>query len=202
MDRAPADTDQGTPTVEISHPIAAGADTVWNILTDPARFSAWMQGHVTFDPRPGSPFRADFANHGIVMSGEDPGRRPRRPTLRADLGRRIGTAGGRASGRVVAALAPGPPGRRRVPAGTPPRRDAVGARRPGTGERLVLPAQPPRPDGQPRRSRRRTRAHPARVDRGLERAGRRRAPGRTAPRLRRRESPSATTGPGSAASTS
>lgn len=70
MDRAPADTDQGTPAVEISHPIAAGADTVWNILTDPARFSAWMQGDVTFDLRPGSPFRAVFANYGITMSGE------------------------------------------------------------------------------------------------------------------------------------
>lgn len=70
MDQAAKGSDQGTPTVELSYPIAASADTVWNILTDPARFSAWMQGEVTFDLRPGSPFRADFPNFGIVMSGE------------------------------------------------------------------------------------------------------------------------------------
>ncbi len=70
MDRAAEGTDHSTPRVELSYPIAASADTVWNILTDPARFSAWMQGEVTFDTRPGSPFRAAFTNYGIVMSGE------------------------------------------------------------------------------------------------------------------------------------
>lgn len=70
MGQATAGNDQGTPAVELSFPIAASADTVWTILTDPARFSAWMQGEVTFEARPGSPFRAAFPNHGIVMSGE------------------------------------------------------------------------------------------------------------------------------------
>lgn len=70
MNRASAGTEPDTPAVELSHPIAASADTVWNILTDPARFSAWMQGEVTFETRPGSPFRAAFPNFGIVMGGE------------------------------------------------------------------------------------------------------------------------------------
>ena len=70
MDQAAEGNDQGTTKVEFSFPIAASADTVWDILTDPARFSAWMQGEVTFETRPGSPFRAAFPNFGIVMAGE------------------------------------------------------------------------------------------------------------------------------------
>ncbi len=70
MDQSSEGTDGGKPKVVLSHPIAASADTVWDILTDPARFSEWMQGEVTFDARPGSPFRAAFPNHGIVMGGE------------------------------------------------------------------------------------------------------------------------------------
>lgn len=70
MDEATADNDRDIPGVEISHPIAASPGTVWDILTDPARFSAWMQGEVTFEARPGSPFRAAFPDFGIVMAGE------------------------------------------------------------------------------------------------------------------------------------
>ena len=70
MDRADEGADHSTPKVELSYPLAASADTVWSILTDPARFSAWMQGEVTFETRPGSPFRAAFPNFGIVMAGE------------------------------------------------------------------------------------------------------------------------------------
>lgn len=70
MSRAAADDKHGAREVEISLPVAAGADTVWKILTDPARFSAWMQGEVTFETRPGSPIRAAFPAFGIVMAGE------------------------------------------------------------------------------------------------------------------------------------
>lgn len=70
MDDATADTDRDTPPVELSHPIAASPATVWDILTDPGRFSAWMQGEVTFEARPGSAIRAVFSNFGIVMGGE------------------------------------------------------------------------------------------------------------------------------------
>lgn len=70
MDRSTESSGQGTTEVDLSFPIAASADTVWNILTDPMRFSAWMQGEVTFEPRPGSPFRASFPSFGIVMAGE------------------------------------------------------------------------------------------------------------------------------------
>lgn len=70
MERATEGGDRSTPKVELSFPIAASADTVWTILTDPARFSAWMQGEVAFEARPGSPFSAAFPNFGIVMGGE------------------------------------------------------------------------------------------------------------------------------------
>lgn len=70
MDQVAEGNDQDARMVELSFPIAASADTVWKILTDPARFSAWMQGEVTFEARPGSPFRAAFPDFGIVMAGE------------------------------------------------------------------------------------------------------------------------------------
>ena len=69
MDQANTSSDKSTPVVELSCPISASADTVWDILTDPARFSAWMQGDVTFDTSPGSIIRADFSSYGIKMSG-------------------------------------------------------------------------------------------------------------------------------------
>lgn len=90
MDQATEGNDHDTPGVELSFPIAASADTVWNILTDPVRFSAWMQGEVTFEARPGSPFRAAFPNFGIVMAGEiravDPGARRFELTWGAESG--------------------------------------------------------------------------------------------------------------------
>lgn len=58
------------PTAEVSRGIAATPETVWSIVSDPVRVSAWMEGDVTFDPRPGSPFRAGFPNHHVVIAGE------------------------------------------------------------------------------------------------------------------------------------
>lgn len=55
---------------EVSHHIAATPETVWGIVSDPVRVSAWMEGDITFDPRPGSPFRAVFRNHRTVIGGE------------------------------------------------------------------------------------------------------------------------------------
>ena len=59
-----------TPAVELSVAIAASAETVWGILSDPTGFSAWMEGEVTFEPKAGSPFRAAFPNYHTVISGE------------------------------------------------------------------------------------------------------------------------------------
>jgi len=59
-----------TSAAEVSLGIAASPATVWNIITDPVQFSAWMEGEITFEPRPGSRFRADFPNHRMVIGGE------------------------------------------------------------------------------------------------------------------------------------
>lgn len=56
--------------VELSIEIEASAETVWTILSTPAGFSALMQGQVTFETTPGSPFRAEFPNYGVVTSGK------------------------------------------------------------------------------------------------------------------------------------
>lgn len=56
--------------VELSIDIEASAGTVWTILSTPAGFSGLMQGQVTFETTPGSPFRAEFPNFGVVTSGE------------------------------------------------------------------------------------------------------------------------------------
>ncbi len=56
--------------VELSVDIEASAATVWRMLSTPAGFSAFMQGQVTFEPAPGSPFRAEFPSFGVVTSGE------------------------------------------------------------------------------------------------------------------------------------
>jgi len=58
------------PAAEVSREIAATPQTVWSIISDPVGVSAWMEGDITFDPRPGSPFRAGFLNHDIVIAGE------------------------------------------------------------------------------------------------------------------------------------
>ena len=75
------------PAAEVSRGIAATPETVWSIVSDPVRVSAWMEGDVTFDPRPGSPFRAGFPNHHVVIAGEvlsaDP-RTRRLALIRAD----------------------------------------------------------------------------------------------------------------------
>lgn len=58
------------PSTEVSREIAASPATLWSIVTDQARFSAWMEGDIAFEPRPDSPFRAEFPNHHIVIGGE------------------------------------------------------------------------------------------------------------------------------------
>ena len=59
-----------THTVDVSFEIAASPATIWDIITNPVQFSAWLEGKVTFDLRPGSPLRAEFPNYQIVISGE------------------------------------------------------------------------------------------------------------------------------------
>ncbi|MDX1578552.1 MAG: SRPBCC domain-containing protein [Gemmatimonadota bacterium] len=58
------------PMVELSVHIEARPETVWTILTTPSRFSAWMDGEVAFEPRAGSPFRAEFPRFQTVVAGE------------------------------------------------------------------------------------------------------------------------------------
>ena len=69
-----ANTDGGgngqAAVVELSIDIEASAGTVWAILSTPAGFSALMQGQVTFETTPGSPFRAEFPNFGVVTAGK------------------------------------------------------------------------------------------------------------------------------------
>lgn len=65
--------------VELSVEISASAETVWGIFTSAKGFSNWWEGNVTFEPRAGSPFRAEFPAYGIVLGGKivevDPGAR-------------------------------------------------------------------------------------------------------------------------------
>jgi len=58
------------PLVELSRDIEASPDTVWGILTTPDLFSAWMDGTFAFEPKAGSPFRADFPQFNTVVAGE------------------------------------------------------------------------------------------------------------------------------------
>lgn len=58
------------PLVDITRDVDASPDTVWSILTTPELFSGWMDGNVTFDVSPGSPFRAEFPNFQTVVAGE------------------------------------------------------------------------------------------------------------------------------------
>lgn len=57
-------------TVERSIAIEARPRTVWAILSQPDRFSRWMDGTAAFEGRAGSPFRVDYPNFGVVKAGE------------------------------------------------------------------------------------------------------------------------------------
>lgn len=59
-----------TPLVDLTRDVDASPETVWSILTTPELFSKWMDGQVTFDVEPGSPFRAEFPNFHTVVAGE------------------------------------------------------------------------------------------------------------------------------------
>lgn len=50
--------------------IEASRETVFSILTDPARFSDWIQGEADFDPVAGSDFTVRFPQFETVVSGE------------------------------------------------------------------------------------------------------------------------------------
>ncbi len=56
--------------VEVACEIEADAQTVWDILATPDRFSAWIGGRTTFELRGGSPFRAEFPEYDTVIAGE------------------------------------------------------------------------------------------------------------------------------------
>ncbi len=62
--------DSAPPAVELSIHVEASAATVWEIFTVPERFSAWMGGQATFEPRVGSPYRALFPQYGLALAGE------------------------------------------------------------------------------------------------------------------------------------
>lgn len=56
--------------VVLSIQVEARANTAWDILASPERFSAWMGGQASFKPEPGSSFRVDFPQHQTVVAGE------------------------------------------------------------------------------------------------------------------------------------
>lgn len=56
--------------VELSVEISASAETVWGIFTSAKGFSDWWEGQVTFEPRAGSRFRAEFPAYRIVLAGK------------------------------------------------------------------------------------------------------------------------------------
>lgn len=58
------------PIVDLSRTIEARPETVWRILTTPALFSRWIDGIVSFEPDPGSSFRAEFPQFSTVVAGE------------------------------------------------------------------------------------------------------------------------------------
>ncbi len=79
---AEADPEGGSPPppIQLSIHIEASPATIWDILTTPERFSAWMGGRATFETRAGGPYRALFPQYGLVLAGEvlefdDPRRR-------------------------------------------------------------------------------------------------------------------------------
>ena len=62
--------DSASRAVELSIHVEASPETVWDILTVPERFSAWMGGQATFETRVGSAYRALFPQYGLVLAGE------------------------------------------------------------------------------------------------------------------------------------
>ncbi len=67
---ARGDHGQGATEVVLSVRVEASADTAWDILASPERFSAWMGGQASFEREPGSAFRVDFPQHGFVVAGK------------------------------------------------------------------------------------------------------------------------------------
>lgn len=76
--------------VEASVLIEASPRTVFSILTDPQRFSTWMNGRAAFEARPGSPFSIDFPKFQTRIEGE---------VLEVEPDRRIVVSWGVAEGR-------------------------------------------------------------------------------------------------------
>jgi uncharacterized protein YndB with AHSA1/START domain len=64
------DDPANSPLVDLTVEIEASPDTVWNILTTPALFSAWFNATVEFEPKTGSAFRADSPGMQSIISGE------------------------------------------------------------------------------------------------------------------------------------
>lgn len=60
----------GAKKVALSIEVEARAETAWDILASPERFSAWMGGRASFENEPGSSFRVEFPQHGTVIAGE------------------------------------------------------------------------------------------------------------------------------------
>ncbi len=56
--------------VRVSTLIRASRGTVFGILSDPGRFSEWIQGEAEFRPEVGSPFRVRFQQFETVVEGE------------------------------------------------------------------------------------------------------------------------------------
>ena len=56
--------------VEASIFIEARPQTVFSILSDPKRFSSWLDGEASFQPEPGSPFSIRFPQFSTVIEGE------------------------------------------------------------------------------------------------------------------------------------
>ena len=61
---------EGATEVVLSVRVEASADTTWDILASPERFSAWMGGQASFERESGSAFRVDFPQHGTVVAGK------------------------------------------------------------------------------------------------------------------------------------
>ncbi len=58
------------PLIDLSIFIEASPETVWGILSDPRRFSRWMEGEVTFETEVGSAFEAAFPAFQTIVRGE------------------------------------------------------------------------------------------------------------------------------------
>ena len=87
------------PLVDVSLEMAASPETVWSIITTSEGFSNWMEGNVQFEPKVGSPFRAEFPRIQTVVAGEI-------VTLDADV-RHFGVTWGMESGPHAATFPSG-----------------------------------------------------------------------------------------------